>query len=349
MKQILDRDGHLSQADALTASRTELLEIYRLAKLTRRADEEMLRLQAEGLGDLSFFVPSFGEETAHVAATLALEFDDLIFRGLRGSGIALARGVDLHAFFAAALGCDQAMGRSLPGLSAEPEFSICCGSARPAASLMPAVGAARALALKGQAQPRIAVAFFGVGSTQHPDFAGALELATHLESPVLFLATSDRQGPSGEIAARAENAGVSAEYVDGDDAIAVFESVRSLSQIVRQDGRPGLIEMAVEFPEPGGNPGSNPAHDRLGNFLKSEGLLPDDLSREINRAIDREVVEARDAASNLKTQEPRPPSEQIFAEVLCRASADLEGQDQNYRDFDAEYGGSEDPDARCLL
>jgi 2-oxoisovalerate dehydrogenase E1 component alpha subunit len=68
----------------------KLREILRKMALVRAFDGRMYRAQRQG--KTSFYLKCSGEEATSVAATLALDFEDMIFPSYRQQGCMIARG-----------------------------------------------------------------------------------------------------------------------------------------------------------------------------------------------------------------------------------------------------------------
>src|SRR5215470_10438002 len=77
-------------------STDQLLELYRLMALVRRADLEATALQRQG--QLAVYPPLIGQEAAQVGSAFAMAPDEWIFPSYRELGAAVVRGIDMAEY-----------------------------------------------------------------------------------------------------------------------------------------------------------------------------------------------------------------------------------------------------------
>jgi pyruvate dehydrogenase E1 component alpha subunit len=107
-----------------------------------------------------------------------------------------------------------------------------------------------ALAFKTRREPRIALTFFGEGSTANGQWHEAMNFAGIHRLPVVFILENNRFAYSTpnelEFAVdpveRAHTYGFPGVNVDGNDVEAVFEAAREAADLARSGGGPTLIE-----------------------------------------------------------------------------------------------------------
>jgi pyruvate dehydrogenase E1 component alpha subunit len=217
-----------------------LRELYRLMRLCRLVDEEVVRLQRQGV--IAAFPPMSGQEAAQVASALALAPDDWAFPSYRELGVALVRGVDLVEYLLAYRG-DWHGGLYDPSAHRFAMISSSVGS-----HLLHAVGWAMGARLDGRSD--CAIVYFGDGATSEGDFHEAMNFAAVFKAPVVFLCQNnqwaisvplDRQ-TAAPIWRKAEAYGFAGEQVDGNDAVAVFEATHAALERARAGEGPTLIE-----------------------------------------------------------------------------------------------------------
>ena len=227
-----------------------LRRLLRSMALTRAYDERMFRAQRQG--KTSFYMKSTGEEATSVAATFALEPDDMTFPSYRQQGILIARDWPIVDMMNQVYSnrADRLKGRQLPVMYSTREGAFFSISGNLATQYPQAVGWAMASAAKGDT--RIAATWCGEGSTAEGDFHAACLFATVYRAPVILnvvnnqWAISSFAGFAGAesttFAARGVGYGIAALRVDGNDALAVYAAVSWAAERARTNNGPTLIE-----------------------------------------------------------------------------------------------------------
>jgi 2-oxoisovalerate dehydrogenase E1 component alpha subunit len=228
----------------------KLREILRKMALVRAFDGRMYRAQRQG--KTSFYLKCSGEEATSVAASLALDFEDMIFPSYRQQGCMIARGYPVLEMVNQIYSnrADKLKGRQLPILYSAKSVNFFTISGNLATQLPQAAGFAMASAIKGDS--RIAAAWVGEGSTAEGDFHAALTFAAVYNAATVFnvinnqWAISSFSGIAGAerttFAARAIGYGIAGLRVDGNDALAVYAAERWAADRARSNGGPTLIE-----------------------------------------------------------------------------------------------------------
>lgn len=294
-------------SDTLVAWFRKMVEI-------RLAEDKVMEIYMQGLvpGTVHLCQGHEGLVGAHGA----LESKDWIVCTYRGHHHALARGMDLEAFFAEIMGKDTGACRGMGGSSYVTDFSLgMLGSpAIIGAGIPVAVGAAMSARL--QNQDRIAAAFFGDGACNIGNFHESLNMAQLWRVPVLFIIENNQYGEytpyrdstalTGDIADRADAYGMAKTVVDGQDALAVFHAVASARARALSGEGPTLIE--VQTYRYRGHSRTDPGHyrpegeldawkqrdpiDILGGRLEADGVLSSQDRKAIRDEIQIEVDEA---------------------------------------------------------
>ena len=227
-----------------------LRRMLRAMALTRAYDERMFRAQRQG--KTSFYMKSTGEEATSVAATFALQPDDMTFPSYRQQGILIARDWPIVDMMNQVYSnrADRLKGRQLPVMYSTREGAFFSISGNLATQYPQAVGWAMASAAKGDT--RIAATWCGEGSTAEGDFHAACLFATVYRAPVILnvvnnqWAISSFAGFAGAeattFAARGVGYGIAALRVDGNDALAVYAAVSWAAERARTNNGPTLIE-----------------------------------------------------------------------------------------------------------
>jgi pyruvate dehydrogenase E1 component alpha subunit len=239
--RVLPLEGGASPDPADTGLSTEqLLELYRLMALVRRADVEATALQRQG--ELAVYPQLIGQEAAQVGSAFALDPTDWAFPSYRELGAALVRGVDLveylHFYRATWHGGTYDANAHRFGYVSVPVAS----------QVIHAVGYAMGAKLDGL--PTVCLAYFGDGATSEGDFHEGCNFAAVFHAPVVFFCQNNQWAISvplerqtvAPIVRKAEAYGFPGVAVDGNDVLAVYRATREAVDRARSDGVPTLIE-----------------------------------------------------------------------------------------------------------
>jgi len=213
-------------------------------------DDRMYRAQRQG--KTSFYMKCTGEEAIGVAATAALDREDMHFPTYRQQGLLIARGYPLTEMMNQIYSNpgDKLRGRQLPIMYSDKAHGFFSISGNLATQFPQAVGWAMAAAIKGDT--RICMGWVGDGATAEGDFHSAMTFAAVYNAPVV-LATVNNQwaissfsGIAGAeratFAQRAVGYGIAGMRVDGNDALAVYAAVKWAAERARSNLGPTLIE-----------------------------------------------------------------------------------------------------------
>ncbi|TKD52033.1 3-methyl-2-oxobutanoate dehydrogenase (2-methylpropanoyl-transferring) subunit alpha [Sphingomonas baiyangensis] len=250
MVRVLDDAGRAVGPWAPRLSPDRLRQMLRYMVTLRAFDERMFRAQRQG--KTSFYMKATGEEAVAVAATMALQRDDMTFPSYRQQGILIARDwslVDMMNQIYSNRG-DRLQGKQLPIMYSTKEGAFFSISGNLATQYPQAVGWAMASAAKGDS--RIAAVWCGEGSTAEGDFHSACTFASVYRAPVILnvvnnqWAISSFSGFAGAeattFAARAVGYGIAGLRIDGNDALAVYAATEWAAERARTNQGPTLIE-----------------------------------------------------------------------------------------------------------
>jgi pyruvate dehydrogenase E1 component alpha subunit len=217
-----------------------------------RASELLLRSYIEAHGFSGFWHPGLGQEGLQAGAVKALRPDDYLFQAHRGLGYAHAKGLSLELIFGDLLGRTTGSTGGKGGGTVHfvaPEIGI-MGQGGTLGSGPPlAVGAAMSIQLLGQ--DRVSMVFFGEGAAARGTFYEAAIEASVWKLPVVFVCENNRwaisarfddHAPTPNVADRAAAFGFPGVIVDGQDALAVYDSATAAVERARSGGGPTLIE-----------------------------------------------------------------------------------------------------------
>jgi TPP-dependent pyruvate/acetoin dehydrogenase alpha subunit len=235
------RGGQLTRED-----RGRLL---RFMAMMRAAEERGLSLYKQGKVPGSFY-DGCGQEAVSVGAAYALGPRDRMCILHRDLGAHFVRGVTPDRYLA------NYMGRS-GGVTGGKDGNMHFGDRRLGCVGMvsmlpdmaqPAVG--MALAFKMRREPRVAMTFFGEGSTANGQWHEAMNFAGVHRLPVVFILENNQFAYSTpnelefaiDPVKRAEGYGFGGVKVDGNDVEAVFAAASEAVDRARGEGGPTLIE-----------------------------------------------------------------------------------------------------------
>jgi pyruvate dehydrogenase E1 component alpha subunit len=198
-----------------------------------------------------------------------------------------------------------------------------------------AVGAAVACSVKGL--DRVVLSFFGDGAANTGSFHEAINLASVLKAPVIFLCENNQWAvstpvtyslPIPSVADRAAAYGIPGEVVDGSDVLAVCEAVSRAAGRARAGHGPTLIEAKTY--RWGGHYQGDPEryrsrdevdkmrreHDPIALFsaiLEARGVLTSEQAA----AIDAQVQSEVEAAVRFAEASPEPEPALLFEDLYA--------------------------------
>jgi TPP-dependent pyruvate/acetoin dehydrogenase alpha subunit len=230
--------------------RDALVGLYRSMLVTRRLEEIGHTLYKQGKIPGSFYTGR-GNEAASVGVAAAMQPEDVGTPLHRNVGVHIHRGTEPWRIFANYLGRIDGPSRGRDGNVHFGELErgqITIVSHLPA-MLPVAVGCA--LAFRIRREPRVAVGWFGDGSSARSDTHEAMNLAAVRRLPVVFVCDNNQWAYStpthleyacDTLADRAAAYGFEGVTVDGTDMLEVYREARRAIEKARAGGGPTLIE-----------------------------------------------------------------------------------------------------------
>jgi acetoin:2,6-dichlorophenolindophenol oxidoreductase subunit alpha len=228
-----------------------LLDLY--AGITRCMlwEQGLLDMQAEGRLS-GFYHAGRGQEGVQVGAISTLLPQDYLLYAHRGCGYMVARGMPMDVLYSDFLGFTAGSTRGLgAGIVhiAWPQLGILGQSGTLGGSFTLAVGAALSARVRGTNQ--VTMCFFGDGTANRGTFHEAANAAGVWKLPIVWLCENNGLAVSskfretcavGSIADRASAYGMPGVVVDGQDAVAVQDVVRTAVERARSGHGPTLVE-----------------------------------------------------------------------------------------------------------
>lgn len=310
--------------------KTKALEMYKKMVGIRHFEERVRYLFLEGIMPGTIHQCD-GQEATAVGVCSALNTDDVIGSTHRPHGHAIAKGLTFNEMmaelFGKTTGCCHGKGGSMHvgniSKGMFPAVAITAGN-------MPIV-AGVGLSFKMRGEKRVAVSFFGDGSSNEGAFHEAINFAAMYSLPCVFVCENNQYGASTpvsmtvkakSIASRGAAYGIKGVAADGNDVLAVYEAAEELMEKARGGGGPSLLELktyrrcghsrrdAKEYmdkEEMAYWMGRDPI-DIYRNKLIEAGLLTEEAAIQIAKQIDEEI----EAAVNYAMSSPEPDREEVF-------------------------------------
>ena len=295
-------------------TREELIKIYYYLKLTRALEQRVITLYRQGKITGGVYI-SAGEEAIAVGSASALEPDDVIAPSHRDLGANLIKGITPKEYLAQYLAKQTGLTRGRDGNVHYGDIKRgVIGFISPMADLLP-VASGVALTFKLRRERRVVAAFFGDGASSRGDFHEALNFASVMKLPVVFICHNNQYAYSTplehqmaieHVADRAKGYGMPGVRVDGNDVLAVRSVVREAAARAREGEGPSLVEgktMRIRGHAEHDDASYVPAAlleewrkrdpiDRFEAYLRERKILDDSTTREIEGRLSREIEEA---------------------------------------------------------
>ncbi len=227
----------------------KLVEIYKSILLPRLIEEKMLVLLRQG--KISKWFSGIGQEAIAVGATLALQQDEWIMPLHRNLGVFTSRKMPLHKLFQQwqgnKNGYSKARERSFHFGSKEHHICGMISHLGPQLAIADGV----ALAYKLKKENKISLAFTGDGGTSEGDFHEALNVAAVWDLPVIFIIENNGYGLSTPVneqyrcknlVDKAIGYGMEGVQIDGNNILAVYDTVKGVRDYCVANQKPYLIE-----------------------------------------------------------------------------------------------------------
>ena len=234
----------------LGLDRDALIGLYRSMLITRRLEEAGHTLYKQGKIPGSFYTGR-GNEAASVGVAAAMGPDDVGAPLHRNVGVHIVRGTEPWRILANYLGRVDGPARGRDGnihFGDLDRGQITIVSHLPA--MLPVVVGC-ALAFRIRHEPRVAVGWFGDGSSARGDTHEAMNFAATRRLPVVFVCDNNQWAYSTPVhleyacerlSDRAAAYGFEGVTVDGTDVLEVFRVARRAIEKARAGGGPTLIE-----------------------------------------------------------------------------------------------------------
>jgi 2-oxoisovalerate dehydrogenase E1 component len=296
-----------------------LIELYKNILKPRMIEEKMLILLRQG--KISKWFSGIGQEAISIGVTMALNNDEYILPMHRNLGVFTTRQIPLYRLFGQWQGKASGFtkGRDRSFHFGTQQYKIVGMISHLGPQLGVADGIALASNLKNKNQ--VTAVFTGEGGTSEGDFHEALNVASVWKLPVLFCVENNGYGlstPTSEqyncenIADKGLGYGMESHIIDGNNIVEVYSKVSEISESVRENPRPVLLEFRT-FRMRGHEEASGTKYvpqelmdswskkdpiENFQEFLKNEGHLSEEDEVEIKKEIIHEINEHLEVAFN---------------------------------------------------
>jgi len=321
--------------DVLALHRKYLRQMLLIRRFEEKAGE------AYSLGKIGGFCHLYiGQEAVAVGSIAALREDDYLTSAYREHGQALVRGITSRAvmaeLFGKATGCSHGKGGSMHLFDASLGF---LGGHGIVGSHIP-IAAGAAFAIKYRGGNQVSVCFFGEAAANIGAFHETLNMASLWDLPAIFICENNGYGMGtavsrasavSSLSSRGTAYDMPAETVDGQDVLAVRESMDRAVARARTESKPTLLE--VRTYRYVGHSMSDAAHGTyrtkdeveeyrrrdpikvLADRMRGAGQL-DDQGFE---ALDAEVKAEVEDAYAFADASPDPDPSQLYADVYAES------------------------------
>ncbi len=322
----------------LGLSAEDLKRMYYTMVLARSLDERMWILNRQG--KVAFVISGQGQEGAQVGSAYALRpGKDFFLPYYRDLTVALTAGMtarDLMLALFAKAEDPASGGRQMPGHYGHRAHNVVSGSSPIATQIPHAVGIAMAAQMKGE--DTVAAVYFGEAATSKGDFHEGLNFAGVLKAPVVFICENNRYAISvpekkqmsvQNVADRALGYGFPGVITDGNDVLDVYKAAKAAVERARAGEGPTLIECKTYRIVPHSSDDDESRYrqkveveewkqkgpiERMRRYLRGQGILTEDLEKNIQARVMEEVNDATEYADKAPYPEPDTLTMHVFAE-----------------------------------
>ncbi len=345
-------------------SREQMLEIYRAMFLSRRIDDK--EIQLKGQNKIFFQISGAGHEAVLVAAGMALKPGyDWFYPYYRDRALCLQLGMTPLEQLLSAVGAEDdpnSHGRQMPSHWGHKKLNIVSQSSPTGTQFLQAVGCAEASyratliddikdRVTGFRGDEVVYVSTGDGTTSQGEFWEALNTASNLKLPVLFLVEDNGYAISVPVEVQTAGGDVSKlvagfpdlyiQNCDGTDPVESLETLQRAVAYCRERKGPALVHAKVIRPyshslsddeksyrsdEERTSDAERDPVKRFGALLIDEGLLTPDELQKIKDEVDALVAEATDLALASKQPDPSTATDFVYSPDVDPTSKEFDNE-----------------------
>jgi pyruvate dehydrogenase E1 component alpha subunit len=238
------------KAKRLKLADEQLIDMYRTMCLIRQFELMADKLYALGKVHGTMHL-SAGQEAVAVGISRATIKEDYLINHHRGHGHFLSKGADINKMMSEFLGKDSGFCRGRGGSMHIADFSSHNLGANGivGGGIPHSLGVGLAIQMKQLNE--ICISIFGDGAANEGVFHETLNMAALWKLPVLYVCENNKYGMSMDvarasaklpIAQRADGYGIPWHYIDGNDLLTVYETMRDAAEYIRTGNGPVLVE-----------------------------------------------------------------------------------------------------------
>eukprot|EP00128_Syssomonas_multiformis_P001968 Colp12_sorted_trinity150504_noHs@10049 len=350
--RVMERTGEVViEAEDPQLDKETLVKMY--TDMVRLNIMDHVLYESQRQGRISFYMTNYGEEATQIGSAAGMEPVDMVFGQYREAGVLMWRGFTLDEFMAQCYSNadDPSKGRQMPVHYGSDKLNFQTISSPLATQMPQATGCAYAFKLEKSG--RAVICYFGEGAASEGDAHAALNFASTLDAPVVFLcrnngyaiSTPAKEQYRGDgIASRGTGYGIEVIRVDGNDVFAVYNATKAARKYAIENNRPVLIEaMTYRIGHHSTSDDSSAYRSlqevnywnkedhpisRLRKYMERKGWWDD----EKEQAYKREARAAIMTAFAKAEKTPKPAVEHLFTDVFDKLPAHLEQQRQEMYD-----------------
>ncbi len=313
------------------------IDMYKTMLRIRRFEERIEELVFSGA--LSGFVHLYiGEEAIATGVCAALTESDYITSTHRGHGHVIAKGGDLKLMMAELFGKETGYCKGKGGSMHIADMDLGILGANGIVGGGPPLATGAGLSCWYKETDQVSVCFFGDGASNQGTTHEAMNLASILQLPVVFVAENNQFGEFTRqsyhqniesIAERAAAYGIPGIVVDGNDLPAVYEATEQAVARAREGSGPTLME-CMTFRLKGhsiGDPQKYRTEEEVAEWMTDEkdaikryekslselGLLTEEKIEVLKADVEKEIEDAVTFAE----ESPAPPIEALLTDVYA--------------------------------
>jgi len=317
----------------MTLTKEDLLLFYARLVLARAFEEKVLELFAAGKLQENPH-SGVGMETIGIGACTFLRPDDYMIPTHRGYSKQIGKGVSIKKMLAEFSGKKDGYGKGKDSHHfTAKEVNVIGKWGLLGAQFSIGVGLGISAQAKGDGQ--ICAIFFGDGASNRGTFHEALNLSSLWKLPILWICENNRYSSTTlmenhtaaeNIADYAKGYRMPGTTLDGNDVVAVHETVQKAAEIARRGGGPSLVEfMTYRFRSHNERQKEMRPQSEIDEWIKKDpivsfrqklmekGILKKEDVEKIAKDVQKEIEEAVKFAEQSPRPEPRVAFEDLFA------------------------------------